>query len=78
MKTPKIASTFHFPNGMLATCGEDGQQLPEFQGRFSEYAQKVLDAADTDTKFHGWLSIPDGTSLSEKELESMRSVARVF
>ncbi len=69
----KIGSTFHFTNGMVATCDSEGKQILDLQGRFSEVAQKILDAADTDTEFWGWFSIPNGGKLTEEEL----SVARV-
>ncbi len=68
----KIGSTFHFNNGMVATCDSEGKQILALQGRFSEVAQKILDAADTETKFWGWFSIPDGGTLTADELSAAR------
>ncbi len=68
----KIGSTFHFRNGMVATCDSNGKQILALQGRFSEVAQKILDAADTETEFWGWFSIPNGGTLTAEELRAAR------
>jgi hypothetical protein len=49
----RLKTVFLFPNGMVAVCGYDGQQIPELQGRFSEVKEKIAALADEQTEWYG-------------------------
>jgi len=53
VKPERIAVVFRFPNGMVAVCGDDGQQIPRYQGRFDDVRWAVERDRDDETKFEG-------------------------
>ena len=48
----RLKTVFVFPNGMVAVCGYDGQQIPELQGRWSEMRERIEALADDQTEWH--------------------------
>ena len=54
MQVMAVKAVFRFANGMVAVCDENGQQIPELQGRFEEMREAIEAAADERTEFHGW------------------------
>ena len=47
-----IKSVYLFPNEMICVCDKNGEQIPEFQGRFSiERMKQILDNSDENTEF---------------------------
>lgn len=59
------ATVILFPNGMVAVCDRAGVQMEEMQGRFSQVAGKILEAATEETVFYGWPDIKEGGKLGE-------------
>ena len=53
----KIREVFVFVNGNVAAIGDDGQQIPELQGRFSDVVARLLPLCDDQTLFWGWPDI---------------------
>ncbi len=43
-----IMSLFIFPNGMVAACDKEGQQMPEYQGEVGKVLLKALKALDEE------------------------------
>jgi len=39
--TPQIANVYHFGNGMVMVFDADGQQVPEYQGRYEDVIDKL-------------------------------------
>lgn len=37
-----IATVIVFPNGLVAVCDEHGQQIPAYQGRWTEMREAIL------------------------------------
>lgn len=51
----RIADTYKFPNGMVATCDQFGEQMPKYQGKYTpELHNKILRNSDYRTKFNGF------------------------
>lgn len=48
---PRVKTAIHWGNGMVMVFGEEGQQILELQGRYSEVREKVLAASDAQTTF---------------------------
>ena len=63
MRTPAIV--FLFPNGMVACCDANGDQIPPLQGRFSEVVGMVMRHVNKDTVFKGWPDIVDDGRLGD-------------
>jgi len=38
---PRIENVYCFPNGMVAVTDQNGQQIPEYQGRYDEVWPKI-------------------------------------
>lgn len=50
-----VFAVFKFPNGMVATTGFDGEQIPELQGRYTkELEEKIRLRADKKTQWNGF------------------------
>lgn len=50
-----VMATYSFPNGMIATFGHDGEQIPELQGRYSlELIDKIKVRSNKNTSFNGF------------------------
>ena len=43
-----IMSLFIFPNGIVAACDKEGQQIPEYQGEVGKVLLKALKALDEE------------------------------
>ena len=51
MKESKtIMSLFIFPNGMVAACDKEGQQIREYQGEVGKMLLKALTALDEESE----------------------------
>ena len=51
----KAMYVYKFPNGMVAVCGKDDQQIPELQGRYTkELHQKIIDNSTPETIWKGF------------------------
>ena len=50
----RVKTVFRFPNTMVAVLDENGDQIPELQGKFEEVKEKVEAAADEQTEWNGW------------------------
>ena len=51
----RIAVTYKFPNGNVATCDQYGEQMPDYQGVYTiELHNKILRKADYRTEFKGY------------------------
>ena len=48
-----IKAVFVFPNGMCAVTDQKGEQMPDYQGRWSEVEQKVRAAAGPNVEWNG-------------------------
>lgn len=46
-----MKEVIYWSNGVVMVFDDQGQQMPEYQGKFSECKQKILDAARPDTQF---------------------------
>lgn len=49
-----IKGVYVFPNRVVLVYDENGEQIPEYQGRFEEVRQKILDNAEPETRLWGW------------------------
>ena len=50
-----IKSSYLFPNWMIVTYGHGGDQLPDYQGKYTEdLHRKILERADSKTEMHGF------------------------
>lgn len=60
----RVIAAYCWVNGMVMTFGQDGEQIPELQGRRTpELIQEIIKHSDEETKFHGLekpLSWPKG------------------
>lgn len=57
MSDAKVGAVFVFPNGMVAVTDENGEQIPELQGRMTEELRRKIEARITDeTELNGWLA----------------------
>ena len=51
----KVRTAYKFPNNMVAVFNAEGEQMPEFQRRYStELHRAISDASDEDTVLHGF------------------------
>jgi hypothetical protein len=50
----KIASVTLYANGMVMVFGIDGEQIPEYQGRYDEVKEKIRAAYDGPWIFGVW------------------------
>lgn len=51
----KVMATFKFTTGIVATCGYDGEQIPELQGMYSkELHEKIKKRSDENTRWNGF------------------------
>ena len=50
----RVKTVFRFPNSMVAVLDENGEQIPELQGKFEDVKEKVEAAADEQTEWNGW------------------------
>lgn len=49
-----ISEAIRFQNGMVVVFDENGEQMPEFQGRYEEVRAKILARAPKSARFfHG-------------------------
>ena len=46
-----IDEVIKLPNGMVVVFDEEGEQMPEFQGRYQDVRAKILAQAPKGTKF---------------------------
>lgn len=50
-----VKSVFRFPNGMIAVCDENGEQIPELQGKDTPELRKKINKLITDeTELNGY------------------------
>lgn len=55
----KASRVYRFPNGMVATFDQDGNQIPELQGRYSEELMRKIKANSNDaTCLYGFPLLP--------------------
>lgn len=52
MIDPTIKSVYRFTNGMVACFDADGEQIPMYQGRYSEHEAAIHKACDSSVEFH--------------------------
>jgi len=50
----KIASVFVLPDGMVWVCNENGEQMPKYQGIWSEKMATIMAATDGSEKWRGY------------------------
>lgn len=51
----RVKATYKFPNGMVATLGYNGGQIPELQGAYSkELENKIRERSDERTLWEGY------------------------
>jgi hypothetical protein len=67
-KTPR--EVIHYPNGNVAVTGDDGQQIPELQGKYDDVRDRILDAADERTRFRDFRDASRDGRRSRKLFES--------
>jgi hypothetical protein len=69
--TARIAHVIRFTNGMVMVFDEQGEQMPEYQGRFEDVRQKLMDATDNLTLFQeaDWCSGKHGPAMRAKTAE---------
>jgi hypothetical protein len=48
----RIAGVYVFTNGVTMVFGEDGEQMPQFQGTLLEKKSAILNVSDESTEFH--------------------------
>lgn len=53
----KIRGVFKFQNGMCAVTDMNGQQVPDFQGKWEESKEK-LKGGNIDTSHTEWFGVP--------------------
>ena len=59
----KLSAVFLFPNGFIAVCGKDGQQVNDLQGEYSvELHKRIMLEADFDTEIKGFHVLPKAFS----------------
>ena len=51
---PVIASIYVFPNGMVAVCDQFGQQMPGYQGEWSEKKADILRDKPAHVEVNQW------------------------
>ena len=49
----RIKSVFRFNNGMVAVCDQFGNQMPNYQGRWTDMRESILRDAPEDTEWNG-------------------------
>jgi hypothetical protein len=50
-----IESVIRCPNDMVAVFDEDEEQIPEYQGRYQEVKERILQDAPPQAVFGHWL-----------------------
>jgi hypothetical protein len=48
-----IEHVYRFANGLVMVFDEDGEQIPEYQGRWTEKREEILRDAQAWTEFYG-------------------------
>jgi hypothetical protein len=51
---PRIHQVWRFANGRVGVCDQYGQQMPLYQGRFTDVRELVERDAPANALFHGW------------------------
>ncbi len=51
-----IKSVIKAPNNMVLVFNENGEQIPEYQGRYEEVKEHLLKEAPQETLFGRWLN----------------------
>ncbi len=49
-----IKSVIRCPNDMVIVLDEEGEQVPEYQGRYEEVKERILKDAPPETAFGHW------------------------
>lgn len=51
----RVGATFLFPNGMVCTTDNNGHQIPDLQGKYSdELHNNILKHSDSKTEWNGF------------------------
>ena len=61
-----IKTVFVFPNGMVAVCDENGQQIPEYQGKWVEKKNMIIADSTNQTEFNPSLAAHDAATKEAK------------
>lgn len=68
----RVSVTWKFGNGMVSTCDENGQQIPDLQGKYThDLHRKITEASDDSTEWKGFgpLKETEGEFIVELEDE---------
>ena len=66
--TIMIKSVIRCPNDMVLVLDQNGEQIPEYQGRYQEVRELILKDAPSETVFGLWLDYEtDITTVSREE-----------
>lgn len=68
-----VMATFKYHNGMVATCGYDGQQIPELQGKYSiELHARIKEHSDERTQWYGFPQKPKPRYQDKEKLNGLK------
>jgi hypothetical protein len=52
-----IKTVIKAPNDMVITFDEQGNQIPEYQGRYEDVKRKIMAGTGTEAAFIHWLGV---------------------
>jgi hypothetical protein len=71
----RVKSTFKFPNGNVATCDENGEQIPKLQGVYTQLLHAKISAlSDENTQWNGFKPLFVLNDIAKKRLKRLEDL----